>query len=80
MIVSVFTTNSRHFIIDKNSFAGIFKLLIKLTPNKACPDGIPLRLQKETAYQMAPLAILTYIFHQDWKSILKPSHQSTEKE
>ena len=48
----------------------------RIEPNKAAgPDGIPPRLLKETAYQMAPL--LTFIFQtsldqgqlpQDWKS------------
>ena len=55
---------------------GVFNLLNKIEPNKAAgPDGIPPRLSKETAYQMAPL--LTLIFQtsldqgqlpQDWKS------------
>ena len=55
---------------------GAFNLLTKIEPNKAAgSDGIPPRLLKETAYQMAPL--LTFIFQssldqgqlpQDWKS------------
>ena len=55
---------------------GVFNLLTKIEPNKAAgPDGIPPRLLKEMAYQMAPL--LTFIFQssldqgqlpQDWKS------------
>ena len=35
---------------------GVFDLLTKIDPHKATgPDGIPPRLLKETAYQMAPL-------------------------
>ena len=55
---------------------GVFNLLSKIEPNKvAGTDGIPPRLLKEAAYQMAPL--LTFIFQssldqgqlpQDWKS------------
>jgi len=51
--------------------------LSKIEPNKAAvPDGIPSRLLKETAHQMAPP--LTFIFQssldqgqlpQDWKSV-----------
>ena len=40
---------------------GVYNLLVNSDPHKATgPDGIPSRLLKETAYQMAPL--LTFIF------------------
>ena len=54
---------------------GVYNLLVNINPHKATgPDGIPSRLLKETAYQMAPL--LTFIFQSsldqgkppcDWK-------------
>ena len=54
---------------------GVYNLLVNIDPHKATgPDGIPSRLLKETAYQMAPL--LTFIFQSsldqgklpsDWK-------------
>ena len=54
---------------------GVYNLLVNIDPHKATgPDGIPSRLLKETAYQMAPL--VTFIFQSsldqgklpsDWK-------------
>ena len=72
-----------------NNVEGVFNLLTKIEPNKAAgPDGIPPRLLKEVAYQMAPL--LTFIFQssldqgklpQDWKSTnITPIYKKEKKQ
>ena len=67
---------------------GVYNLLTNLDPHKAAgPDGIPSKLLKETASQMAPL--LTFIFQaslnqgklqSDWKSAnVTPIHKKGKR-